>query len=219
MAKRTWRAFQPEYEPGTYTRIGVRSLTDEQLAKEYSRLRREVKERVRSFTRSRDEDVRRHAAFLADQYGVGSLVKYGAEMSNYPTLKQIKDLTGLDPKKGGGRAAMEDLLIEAFRFVSAKTSSVSGFRNTQDKQINALHAAGYTFITKKNLRQFGEFMDFFRDRKDSKSFGSGTVADTFNQAAKQNISPEELEKHFKFYVKQVKGCAEKLTEFKRKRRR
>lgn len=216
MAKRMWRAFQPTYTPGTYTRIGLSSLTDAELAKEYSRVRREVKERVRSFIRSKDEEVRRHSAFLATQYGVGNLVKYDIDASNYPTLKQIKDITGIDPKKGGGRALMEDLLIEGYRFVSAKTSSVSGFNNMRDKQINALHAAGYEFVNRSNLREFGEFMDYFRDRKDRRAYGSGTVADTFNQAIKQGISPDELLKHFRFYVDQIKGGAKDLQKFQRK---
>lgn len=197
MAKRTWRAFQPEYEPGTYTRIGVKSLSDQELAREYSRVRREAQERLRSFQRSRDPELRT-AAIVAEKVGV------------YLNRAQIK-------AAGGGRAMMEDLLVDAFRFVSAKTSSVSGYRNTQDKQVNALQAAGYDFVNRGNLRQFGEFMDYFRDRKDSKSFGSGTVAKAFGMAARKGVSPKKLERHFKFYVNQVKGGAEELTEFKRRR--
>lgn len=222
MARRSWRPFDPAYKPGTYTRIGVKTLSDTELAREYSRVRREVTERVRSFTRSKDEEVRRHAAAMASQYGIGSMAKYGAEASNYPTLKQIKDMTGVDPKKGGGRALMEDLLIEGYRFVSAKTSSVSGFNTMRDKQVSALQAAGYTFVNRKNLRQFGDFMDYSRSRADSKSYGSGAIAAAFNQAAKQKISPEELERHFKFYVSQIAKGSEKITrvksETKRRRR-
>lgn len=198
MAKRTWRAFQPEYEPGTYTRIGVKSLSDQELAREYSRVRREAQERLRSFQRSKDLELR-SAAVVAEKAGV------------YLNRAQIK-------AAGGGRAMMEDLLVDAFRFVSAKTSSVSGYRNTQDKQVNALQAAGYDFVNRGNLRQFGEFMDYFRDRKDSKSFGSGTVAKAFGMAAKKGITPKQLEQHFKFYVNQVKGGVEELTSFRDRRR-
>lgn len=198
MAKRSWRAFQPEYEPGTYTRIGVKSLSDQELAREYSRVRREAQERLRSFQRSKDPELR-SAAVVAEKAGV------------YLNRAQIK-------AAGGGRAMMEDLLVDAFRFVSAKTSSVSGYRNTQDKQVNALQAAGYDFVNRGNLRQFGEFMDYFRDRKDSKSFGSGTVAKAFGMAAKKGITPKQLEQHFKFYANQVKGGAKELTSFKNRRR-
>lgn len=192
---RKWRPFQPTYTPGTYTRIGVEQLTDEQLAKEYSRVRREAQERLRSFQRSRDPELR-EAAVVAEKAGV------------YLNRAQIKAV-------GGGRAMMEDLLIDAYRFVSAKTSSVSGFRATQDKQINALQAAGYDFVNRGNLRQFGEFMDYFRSRKDAKSFGSGTVASAFSLAAKSKIPPDQLQKHFKFYVNQVQRGADTMTAFKR----
>jgi len=219
MARKTWRPFQPTYTPGTYTRVGISALEDADLTREYSRIRREVTERNRSFIRSKDEEVRIHAATLANQYGLGSLLKYGGEASSFPTLKQIKDMTGMDPRKGGGRALMEDLIIEGYRFVSAKTSSVSGFNAMRDKQVNSLQAAGYTFVNRKNLRQFGEFMDYSRNRAESRRWGSNTIATAFNQAAKQKISPEELEKHFQFYVSQIAKGAEKITRAKSETKR
>lgn len=196
MAKRSWRPFEPAYTPGTYTRIGVQSLTDEQLKKEYSRVRREAQERLRSFQRSTDPELRQ-AAVVAEKAGV------------YLNRAQIK-------AAGGGRAMMEDLLIDAYRFVSAKTSSVSGFRDVQDKQINALRAAGYEFVDRSNLREFGQFMDYFRSRRDSKAFGSGTVASAFSLAKKSGISSKQLQAHFKHYLQQVKGGAETLQPYQRK---
>lgn len=202
MAKRSWRPFDPAYKPGTYTRIGVKTLSDAELAREYSRVRREAQERLRSFQRSRDPELRQ-ASVVAEKAGV------------YLNRAQIKAGTD-NPRQA--RALMEDLLIDAYGFVNAKSSSVSGYRDIQDKQIRSLQAKGYEFVNKSNLRQFGDFMDYFRSRKDAKSYGSGTVADTFNKAAKQGISPKELEKHFKFYASQVKHGAETLAKFQRRRR-
>lgn len=199
MARRSWRPFQPTYTPGTYTRIGVQSLSDSELAKEYSRVRREATERLRSFSRSSDPALR-EAAVVAEKAGM------------YLNRQQIK-------QAGGGRAMMEDLLIDAYRFVSAKSSSVSGFREIQDKQINALQAAGYEFVNRGNLREFGQFMEWFRSRKESKAFGSGTVASAFNLAEKSKISSKQLQAHFKYYLQQVKGGAETLQQFQRKSRR
>lgn len=202
MAKRSWRPFDPAYKPGTYTRIGVKTLSDAELAREYSRVRREAQERLRSFQRSRDPELRQ-ASVMAEKAGV------------YLNRAQIKAGTD-NPRQA--RALMEDLLIDAYGFVNAKSSSVSGYRDIQDKQIRSLQAKGYEFVNKSNLRQFGDFMDYFRSRKDAKSYGSGTVADTFNKAAKQGISPKELEKHFKFYVSQAKHGDETLAKFQRRRR-
>lgn len=202
MARRSWRPFDPAYNPGTYTRIGVKTLSDTELAREYSRVRREAQERLRSFQRSRDPELRQ-AAVVSEKAGL------------YLNRAQIKAGTD-NPRQA--RALMEDLLIDAYGFVNAKSSSVSGYRDIQDKQIRSLQANGYEFVNKSNLRQFGDFMDYFRSRKDAKSYGSDTVADTFNKAAKQGISPKELEKHFRFYVDQAKRGDETLAKFQRCRR-
>lgn len=202
MARRSWRPFDAAYQPGTYTRIGVKTLSDSELAREYSRVRREAQERLRSFQRSNDPELRQ-AAVVSEKAGL------------YLNRAQIKASTD-NPREA--RALMEDLLIDAYGFINAKSSSVSGYRDIQDKQIRSLQARGYEFVDKSNLRQFGDFMDYFRSRKDAKSYGSGTVAETFNKAAKQGISPKELEKHFKFYVNQAKSGDETLAKFQRRRR-
>lgn len=184
MAKQ-WRPFQPAYSPGTYTRIGLRNLSDKELEREYTRVRRDAQERLRSFARSIDPDIR-GAAVVAEKAGL------------YLNRAQIKAV-------GGGRALMEDLLIDAYRFVSAKTSSVSGFRRMREKQVASLQAKGYDFVTADNIKEFGEFMDYFRSRKDAKAYGSEYVALLFNQTVAQGISHESLKAHFKFYIAQVQG--------------
>ena len=192
----SWRPFQPTYVPGTYTSVGLSTLTDKQLAAEYSRVRREAQERLRSFQRSKDPDVQ-HAAIVAEKAGV------------YLTRAQIKAAYPGDTKEAARerRGLMEDLLIDAYRFVSAKSSSLSGYRDIQEKQINSLQAAGYEFVTKDNLREFGEFMDYFRSRKEARAYGSDTVALAFSSAAKAGISSKSLRSHFNFYLAQVQAWA------------
>lgn len=189
MAKQ-WRPFQPSYSPGTYTRIGLRNLSDKELEREYTRVRRDAQERLRAFARSNDPDIR-GAAIVAEKAGL------------YLNRAQIKAV-------GGGRALMEDLLIDAYRFVSAKTSSVSGFRRMREKQVASLQAKGYDFITAGNIKEFGEFMDFFRSRKDAKAYGSEIVALAYNQAVAQGISPDNVKAHFKFYLAQVQGWEQEV---------
>lgn len=184
MAKQ-WKPFQPAYSPGTYTRIGLRRLSDKELEAEYSRVRRDAQERLRAFSRSSDPDIR-GAAVVAEKAGL------------YLNRAQIKAV-------GGGRALMEDLLIDAYRFVSAKTSSVSGFKRTREKQVNSLQAKGYAYINAGNIKEFGDFMDYYRSRKDAKAYGSDYVALVYNEAKAKNISPNSLQAHFKFYLAQVQG--------------
>lgn len=191
---RQWREFEPGYSPATYTRTGIQSLSDAELKKEYSRVRREATERLRSFSRSKDPMIR-GAAILAEKQGL------------YLTQKQIQ-------ASGEGRGLMEDLLLDAMKFLQSKRSTVSGTREIESRTARSLQAAGYD-IEKKDLKSFGQFMDYARDRRDSRRYGSGTVAKTFDQAKKQGISRSELQKHYKYYVDQVQRGAEELTRWKK----
>ena len=191
---RQWRAFEPGYSPATYTRTGIQSLSDAELKKEYSRVRREATERLRSFSRSKDPNIR-GSAILAEKQGL------------YLTQKQIQ-------QSGEGRGLMEDLLLDAMKFLQSKRSTVSGTREIESRTARSLQAAGYD-IEKKDLKSFGQFMDYARDRRDSRRYGSGTVAKTFDQAQKQGISRSELQKHYKYYVEQVQNGAEELTRWRK----
>ena len=191
---RQWREFEPGYSPATYTRTGIQSLSDAELKKEYSRVRREATERLRSFSRSKDPMIR-GAAILAEKQGL------------YLTQKQIQ-------ASGEGRGLMEDLLLDAMKFLQSKRSTVSGTREIESRTARSLQAAGYD-IKKKDLKSFGQFMDYARDRKKGRRFASDTVARTFEKAAKQKISPEELMKHYQYYTKQVQQGAEELTRWKK----
>ena len=191
---RQWRKFEPGYSPATYTRTGIQTLTDKELEKEYSRVRREATERLRSFARSKDPAIRESALALEKQ-------------GLYLNKKQIKE-------SGEGRGLMEDLLLDAMKFLQSKRSTVSGTREIEGRTARSLQAAGYD-IEKKDLKSFGQFMDYARDRRDSRRYGSGTVAKTFDQAKKQGISRSELQKHYRYYVDQIQNGAEELSRWKK----
>lgn len=191
---RQWRKFEPGYSPATYTRTGIQTLTDKELEKEYSRVRREATERLRSFARSTDPAIRESALALEKQ-------------GLYLNKKQIRE-------SGEGRGLMEDLLLDAMKFLQSKRSTVSGTREIEGRTARSLQAAGYD-IEKKDLKSFGQFMDYARDRRDSRRYGSGTIAKTFDQAKKQGISRSELQKHYRYYVDQIQNGAEELSRWKK----
>ena len=187
---RSWKVFVPTYSPATYTRMGIESLSDEELAREYSRVRREATERLRSFARSKDPTLR-----------VSSL--YLEKKNLYLNKKQIQEA-------GGGRAMMEDLLLDAMRFIENRRSTVTGWRAADRKISQGLQAAGYK-VQQKDLQSFGKFMDWARARKDAKTFGytkgkkrgNGQIAHAFDIAKSQKISRSELQKHYAYYMRQV----------------
>lgn len=201
---RSWKLYIPTYSPATYTRMGIESLSDEELAREYSKVRREATERLRSFARSKDPTLR-----------VSSL--YLEKKNLYLNKKQIQEA-------GGGRAMMEDLLLDAMRFVENRRSTVTGWREAERKISQGLQASGYK-IEEKDLQSFGKFMDWARARKDAKTFGytkgknrgTGQVAHAFEIAKSSGISRSELQKHYTYYMKQVQQGKEHFTRWTKSR--
>lgn len=191
---RSWRAFQPGYSPATYTPTGIKTLNTEELTREYSRVRREATERLRSFARSKDPAIR-NSQLAMEKQGV------------YLTQAAIR-------ATGEGRGLMEDLLLDAYRFIQSKRSTVSGVREIERKTVRSLQAAGYS-LKEKDLKKFGSFMDWARDRRDSKKFGSGTMVNTYDLAKRSKISDSELKKHYSYYINQVQSGADHLTRWKK----
>jgi len=199
MAKRSWRPYQ-SYSPARYTRVGIESLSDAELAAEYSKIRREVKERLRSFSRSRSADVREIGAQRERQM-------------NLPTRAELR-------AQGDPRGLMEDLILESYRFVSARTSTVAGYEATHRKQLNALQARGLDIVSERDLSSFGKFMDYARSRKRAKFKASdpkaGTISSSaaaYDQAMRQGISRSELQRHYQFYIDQIDGGSQSLVKW------
>ena len=200
---RAWRPFQAAYDKEVYTRSGIQSLTDKQLEKEYSRVRREATERLRSFRRSKDPAIR-DSQILAEKDGL------------YLTKAQIK-------AAGEGRGLMEDLLLDAMKFLQSKRSTVSGQHSINRKVVNSLNARygtedDPTPFKEKDLKDFGNFMDYARDRRDSRRWGSDVPRQAWQQAQKQGISQKELRKHYKYYMEQVQKGSDELVRWKNRKK-
>lgn len=194
MARR-WRMYTFGYSPSTYTRTGLKTLTDAELRSEYAHARREIKERLRSFARSKNVELRESLIYLENK-------------DKYKTLKDIS----------GDRGLMEDLLLDAYRLIINPRSTVSGYKSLNIKISKGLQAAGYD-IDVTNLDSFGKFMDFARARKDSMTYGSGTRVAAFEIARKQGISRTELQKHYSYYMQQVMDGKEVFERWQKKKKK
>lgn len=198
MAKQ-WRRFEPAYEREVYTRTGLEKLTDKELEKEYSRVRREATERLRSFRRSKDPLIR-ESAILAEKEGL------------YLNKAQIR-------ATGEGRGLMEDLLLDAMKFLRSKRSTVSGQHTINKKIVDSLNAHYGTLeepapFKESDLRNFGKFMDYAKSRKDLKSYGSDRIASAALRAQKEGVSLQELRKHYKYYMTQIQNGEDELIKWK-----
>lgn len=89
------------------------------------------------------------------------------------------------------------LLYDAYRFVSAKTSTVKGVRSAERKAIATLKDRGYN-VTAKNFDAFTQYMEEARLRG-LNAYGSTRVADLFTIAQHKELDPRDVLKDFGYW--------------------
>lgn len=97
------------------------------------------------------------------------------------------------------------------RFTSQKTSSLSGLREAQKKQLETMREMGYTFLNKSNIREFGKFWQEVKKHAEYKSYDSERIVNMFRDAKRKRIDTEDLAKDFNFWIEN----SEKLSTMKR----
>lgn len=149
------------------------SLTDAEMRKEYTRLRAVAVKRLQRFEGTEYEEAK----------------SYRMNKDKFKKLSEMED-----------RRELIYLLNDVARFLSAKSSSVSGLKATDRQILETAHERGLTWLKKDNLRQFGEFMEDARAKGYAKIYGSERVAEIFGTAYKKGINPEEVKKNFDFWI-------------------
>lgn len=145
-----------------YNPYALKQIDQGDLKKEYSRLRSIAQKRIKRIEASEWSDT-----------------KY---TSNLPSLPKVRDLTD---------AQLRAKTSELARFISTKTSSVSGLNRARR---NAVRTLGRRYpelegvVTEKNWREFGEFMEYARELHQGRMYDSERVADWFAE----NGSKEDL---------------------------
>lgn len=135
MARRSRKPFELGLDPAAYNPVGLRAYSDEEVKKEYARLRREANDRLRKLGNSE---------FSESQ-------AYTENVGKFKTIANIRN-----------RRELDRLTQEAARFVTAKSSSASGQREIRALKIESLHAHGYSWVNTKNYNDFVEFMESMR---------------------------------------------------------
>ena len=112
----------------------------------------------------------------------------------FPTIQQLGDIESI-------RGA----LASVSRQLRDPRSSITGAKKYNRKMIESFHLHGYDFGNEGNLKQFAEFMEWSRARAgaNDRVFKSDRAAEVFEQAEKQEISIDNLKKHFDAYQKQM----------------
>lgn len=170
------------YQPGGLTI--VKSVTEKEARREYQRLRKAALKRI--------------ARLAQSEYKSDYIVKHGK--ARFSPSSQIVSLS-----------ALSRMLSDVRRFLESPQSSITGRRETEARTIKTLRAHGYDFVTKDNIKQFGEFMDVARMQAGGKLLSSDRVADLYDAAERKEIPPEQLLKDFGYWLTN-------LMELKKSRR-
>lgn len=88
-------------------------------------------------------------------------------------------------------------LYQISKFVSAKSSTVSGMRIIEKAAIEKLKEKELGRIT--NLEEFGNFMEWARTKYKNSDFDSERAAEVYNESKRRKISIEEIKKDYELY--------------------
>lgn len=180
---------QYDYENYYIEALKSGSLTEKEMRSEYSRLRKIANERIAALGRSRFNKTQ----------------TYIQNVGKYVTLDKIKNERQLIYK-----------LHDLAKFVTSKRGSVTGQYEIRRKTLETLHERGITFVTAKNLDDFGDFMEEARNKLYEKQYGSERVKDMFGLAEKKGINPQDLLKDFGYWIENREKL-ESIPKIKNKR--
>lgn len=171
---------KPTYGDDWYTPVKLRELLktpegEKIVRKEYTRLR----------------DISQKRLKRLEKAGYSKTQAYMRNINHYPKLKDIKSKTELAYR-----------LSDLSRFITSKVSTVSGIKEVQKKAIKTMHEHGYDFVNSKNIKQFGEFMESFRNQQLDMQYDSGDAAELFSVVTKKKLDIESVKENFEEYLNQ-----------------
>lgn len=155
----------------SYTPEGSKQLTERNLREEYSRLRSIAVKRLQRLGNSEWNDT--------DLY-----------LRSKNKFKKLKDIKN--------ERELRYLFSDLHYFLESPRSSVTGLDKIRRQSLDTLHTHGYEFVTKKNFRDFGRFMEWAREHAQAYMYDSDRVANAYNElAVKRNLSQQEIESAFR----------------------
>ena len=132
----------------------------------------------------------------------------GAQYSAY----QMYGKEGFAPlPKNATPAEVGRALADVHNFLEMKTSSISQIRKSQRQALKTLQERGYSFVTKSNIKEFGEFMEAARQAKvvSANRGGSPIIVELYETVKRLQIPPEEVRRNFTAWLAK-RGELEKL---------
>lgn len=162
-----------------YTPASLSRFLESDIIEEYTRLRKAAKGRLKTIGKS--------------------------EFKNSEVYRQNKDRynqTANQILREGGASLLKYRLSSIYRFLSKKTSSVTGLREQASSTIKTLHEHGYTFVNAENMEEFTRFMDSTRLSAEAMRYDSERVAELYDYGRKEGVPLEELIRNFERFMEE-----------------
>lgn len=160
----------------------LNTMTEKEMRKEYSRLRRVANRRLKTLFNS--------------EIGMRSNT-WKFYMNEFPS--------------GGGksRAEIAHRLSSAYYFLSLKSSSVTGLREMRDDFIESMHEQGYTWINKENYFDFIDFMETVKAYYGAVSYDSDRAVDVFDVMTQSEFTTDDLKNDFDWWFENYRKIRSK----------
>ena len=150
------------------------------------------------YTRLRDISQKRLKRLKAAGYEDTQLYKQNAK--RFKELKDIKSQSELSRR-----------LSDLSRFIDYKGSTVTGQKQIMKKSLKTLHTHGYTFVNASNYKEFGLFMEEYRNNMLDMEYDSGEAADLFGVVTRRKIPIDKVKEDFELWLSQHER-AEKMAD-------
>ena len=164
-------SYPEEYYMPEILRQGI--LTQEQMKAEYTRLRNVANKRL---LRMQDTRFERYQSF---QQNEGKFIPVSQISSERELIYRLSEVQ---------------------RFITAKTSTISGIRDIERRTLESLRESGYTFITSKNLAEFGEFMAEYRAQHLNEIYDSDEAYKLFVATKRRGLGVEQIRGDFAYWM-------------------
>lgn len=105
-------------------------------------------------------------------------------------------------------------LFDIARFIGAKRGTLAGIKRARREAVKTLQERGYTFVTARNIRQFGEFMENWR-QSENRSYGSQIATDVYETGINMGHRPEEIGRLFFDYEEEQRKAKRKSKRRKK----
>ena len=148
----------------------------------------------KEYTRLRDISQKRLKRLAAAGYTDTEV--YQRNYKHYPKLKDIKSKTELAQR-----------LSDLSRFVGSSQSTVRGIKERNKQTLETLKEHGYGFVNESNLRDFGDFMEQYRDQLLDMDYDSGDAAELYRIVEKHGLDPDKVAADFEFYLDNLDKAA------------